>query len=1804
MYPEPSCTPMSVATYRGAHRNAADIVLPYPVDPVSDSTPLRITLQSVPLPKGGTFPMRVAAELTNIDDKKPHFMYSQGKQIFIPPALSFGAIVNVFAGDGNDRPFREDKLNTLYVRIILGSLLRAQAPEFDTNSTQGLNRTAGFTIILPQLYTCAELHPSESTLNVFGMDRPQGKGSLPSSTGASAHLGYWTVSTNRCIFRLNPFATIFADGALFIKGVLNNPVLTLPQRDPTNVWYIAMESWGEIVNASVLEPVSTPYLRFVGGSPPGSTGFYSANVAVQGKLVASIAPLIMTPGARGNELYVFFLTEQGAGPRSRVRIEGPAESPFDFFKYCEPRSLDDLYYVDPSPSGPTYPLPGIERQISCQGVQSTIRPSKYFGAFLLLSGRLRPGRQYAFGIAVGNPDVYLPSHRLSWHITTYTSLIQRIDATYSTAPRHPRETEQRSFGLYEFQPAQIDVLSTVYVALSTRLPTSVTMDTAFAAIGGIFFPRDTSCQLNIEAPALFEWSYLFRDFIIRPAEVNLLLPNQGILPDGSLMVDATLPTGFIASPLVEPRNVMMSDRASNFEQGKRYGLAAKLRIPDRPNTASINSFTIQCGPRQDQILDRPLAVHLDAPPVAALVDATVRYATNIIGAANRLKFTVRTTQAIPSTGALMIRGPPGFYALPNCWARSPTLSVNERLQRARASLLEYENLLVVQQAQEQILGVGSPEYIALSSEVAGRLEDLQNEVGALWQERVTRRALPLDTGCWYQAETPIRRLVEITMQVGLPNLDVDLRLGAFTRLYAPQVLPQGQRVQAWLAAGLYEFELEASNPTVYLSNDEATLVPQPPTEGVVLTAPVGCGTERCWHFIAYEAPFSAEEVSDRPAISKGFAIVAEMTEAFLVDLTEAQRETIERNDRPLVENQLVFAITLNQTIPEGRLLPEPPPGSVAPPLKQRLVVNAPEGYLFPEDCTVLTNKTQVFGSEALWPEDAGLAEWTAATGTVTMCDGMRNKAIIDLSGSAGLLPQQRYAFRIDVLSNPIATPPTNFWSIEFYGTLIEVDDPAGDYRVQHAEASRPFVGFEQWTFYGLRVVPRTTERSTGNAGDPGGGITINPVTVLFSPYNEVRVPGGALLLQAPVQFTWHATAEAKAVAAAAAANIATAAEAEGPSCEAVLLEEPPELPEAAQTVMAAGSLGISFWNEIPNRCNLHPIFQNVIVVRLTGEQGLRSRGIFALKVSIENPAVEVLTKGAWELRSLKPSVLLANSNQTQSVDDLEIVDVAEVEGFYVTKGMSSLTISARDNQGFSWGGLGAAMEVVMAFVEPVFPGDIIRLMLPPGYLLRRPVSEAESIWVRNRCLRVLARSRPGAAREQVFKCFSNLMCVLPLLGHGLSAASAVQLHSPDRACGGLPGLGIDIRRTLASPSETGALTDFGLGFNVSVGEYRVCYCHGDGGCNTNQKFCQEAGTLTVTDLCADASCPGAASSCQTSCNPRTGLCLDAPEFLHDGAPCEDVDVPGQPFSGGCKAGACDAASMPPGPVADDGSDFNVVPISCKFDTFHCTDRTLTMTVGHDGYERAATLFLELNATHPESTPPEDNVLVVEHERAVVVRGSRVVLTYSIQPRFRLASTRLAGTLRAGGALTSIELRVRAVQSATSLWLRMKEPIGFDFSRAYLLENGTIMTQVGDTIEIAAPVTPSRTLVLMIHDARLPLEGGPGRFDLLSFNGTTLRDVAYDMATFRTPVNVDVSEVALLNQYKQDTTGQFGVEAAFGNRLGEWALLRMKLRFSSEASERERRASRKHTSRSRHSILTSVTEACAYARVHVCAHSRK
>jgi hypothetical protein len=270
----------------------------------------------------------------------------------------------------------------------------------------------------------------------------------------------------------------------------------------------------------------------------------------------------------------------------------------------------------------------------------------------------------------------------------------------------------------------------------------------------------------------------------------------------------------------------------------------------------------------------------------------------------------------------------------------------------------------------------------------------------------------------------------------------------------------------------------------------------------------GTDQEGSWTVSSYEV-VSEQTMLDAPTTIKSFRINAAMVSAMIVPVEVKPckfREDFEdpddvifgpeedckvenwqyfrtgRSDMPLEQSSLIFTFVLSQK-------PADDEDTV-------IVLHAPLGFVFPNECIFEERPTHVF-----WADNPGTdipkgysdayENWPGSA-VLRSCFGDSRTATITVG--PGLNSKTSYVFRISVKSNPKNTPEYNYW-------LLEVGQ----------ETSEPMDGFRIWAFLDTLVVPRDVAMSERYKPIP------SPVDIYFRPFTEIR-PGGRLAVQAPSGF--------------------------------------------------------------------------------------------------------------------------------------------------------------------------------------------------------------------------------------------------------------------------------------------------------------------------------------------------------------------------------------------------------------------------------------------------------------------------------------------------------------------------------------------------------------------------------------------------------------------------------------------------------------------------------------------------------------
>jgi hypothetical protein len=625
-------------------------------DSLKGNAKIQIRIGGITLPAGGFFAGRLAAQVTKNDDTRPHYVISSGDYIWKEP--NAGQPVSKLVatvGGGNDRPFRGDKGNTIYARMLLSSTIFAR----DKTGTD-----ASFTITLPPNYQCLNMNPM---LNKAGdninswqapddlpvhFEVPQGRGTPTDGTIMHG----WTVDGNTCTFTpKHPFGAVYAGSSMFVKVTVNNPEKALPRADLTNKWTVKMTNRGlhhasqEEIEAGLLpDKQVTQEFQFLASGDP----LYQSNSAVLGKIQqASCQPttfLLSYPRPVEQELRFFFRTELEVEAHGSIRLKAPVG--YYFENPCDAQDLQAAYYATAAnPNDATLRLPNMDGCVA-GGDRQRQADIKFINI-------LKAGRLFAFRITVQNPMMYDDSHMSDWRIYTVDASGYLVDGTPQTVPF--RSGDDDSWGVYNG-----DITASVKV--TDRRPYN--MRTMVGEEDGRTYlkvilsdlPDGDSGYVRFTAPVGYEFNFKVFEFQVNDGQLPDItedMPRPEMEADGD--GDITAVTGTTA----------LIWKPYTWNSKKRYSFQAMLKVPDFDPISETNAFFFELGFNTSWLHNssgRSGAYAIPAQPVRALKNARLEYSTNIKAKENMVEFTLETATSIPTGGGIEIIVPPGFLIARRC----------------------------------------------------------------------------------------------------------------------------------------------------------------------------------------------------------------------------------------------------------------------------------------------------------------------------------------------------------------------------------------------------------------------------------------------------------------------------------------------------------------------------------------------------------------------------------------------------------------------------------------------------------------------------------------------------------------------------------------------------------------------------------------------------------------------------------------------------------------------------------------------------------------------------------------------------------------------------------------------------------------------------------------------------------------------------------------------------------------------------------------------------------------------------------
>ncbi|CAJ1432091.1 unnamed protein product, partial [Effrenium voratum] len=385
------------AVLPGGRRNIVKLALPTEMTEIAGSISHTVRVSQLTLPPQGFFGTRLLAQVSLSDDSRVHFTESSGVFLWKAPAASAGlAGVVTVEGDGNQRPFRGQTENVLYMQLAFGATLFAELQDGD----------ASFTLRPPPGYSCVAAGAAPDSLGFLGVAVPQGRGSLEAA---------WTLST--CTYSLKAGQLIPAGTRVLVALTVNQPETALPSDGLVNRWYLQLRSKGRY-RVQTQEPAATSFTQADG---------IGRGVAVLGRLQQSLQPSSFAAGAAVT-LFVFLKPEQSSGYGGQVLVSAPEG--FDFAP-CLVQSLPEIYYRIGNDKQDTADLPGVQSCVSfckgCEGPANTVR--------ITLANPLLPEFFYGFQLSIRNSDTF--ADEAAWQIVTRDPLDRALDAAFPNAQLNP-----------------------------------------------------------------------------------------------------------------------------------------------------------------------------------------------------------------------------------------------------------------------------------------------------------------------------------------------------------------------------------------------------------------------------------------------------------------------------------------------------------------------------------------------------------------------------------------------------------------------------------------------------------------------------------------------------------------------------------------------------------------------------------------------------------------------------------------------------------------------------------------------------------------------------------------------------------------------------------------------------------------------------------------------------------------------------------------------------------------------------------------------------------------------------------------------------------------------------------------------------------------------------------------------------------------------------------------------------------------------------------------------------------------------
>lgn len=655
----------------GSNRNSLHLTFSR-MDPITDSVRHTVVLSQLRLPTGGFFATAFGVEVRSGAMTNPSYQVTSGSLVYLSPT-AVGSVVSG-SSEGEDKPFRGDRNNKLFIRIVLGASIwgDSTATASGTGSaSESIVSATGLELILPSGYSCIRVAPAgpDELMNFFtsrGTVAPQGRGEVALD---AIQDGYWLYSGQTCIYVLRPYTVAYAGSAIVLRLSVNNPIFALKQSDIRNTWSVRLRGRSAPLAG---ESSAVPTLKISGLSAFSDLEgdkFLRRNSAVLGILTGtSLTPSLFGVGQDRNWLSVFFTAEQSC-PGNGAKLLLLVPPGFGFSPLCSARPLPSHHYASMSSqrAGLTLPtrelriarcIASIPYSLSQSQAQSTSSQLPNLATITVPNtARIEGGSTYGFQIQVFNTQEYQQSQHNNFRITTSSVAGDHIDSSYYTVRFLASEGEGpgTSFGVYKLPMRS----GTFVLSIENMLPYRETGLRSRVVLFPLKVPFDSldAVDWRLIAPYGYEWDFLEDEFFFQRLDI---LGATADLPIARKPIPPTLP----------PKNVLSFEGnfQGSWDRRQTYGMILRVRVPEATPRSSTNAFFVEFGFTSTVLENgRLAAASFEAPKVRALVNCEVEYlVTSLAGKQNRLKVKLELNTGLPKGGGMTLESPPGFVFERNC----------------------------------------------------------------------------------------------------------------------------------------------------------------------------------------------------------------------------------------------------------------------------------------------------------------------------------------------------------------------------------------------------------------------------------------------------------------------------------------------------------------------------------------------------------------------------------------------------------------------------------------------------------------------------------------------------------------------------------------------------------------------------------------------------------------------------------------------------------------------------------------------------------------------------------------------------------------------------------------------------------------------------------------------------------------------------------------------------------------------------------------------------------------------------------